>query len=131
MVKETKDIPSEVLWVFALQYSCTPVGTSVFEECERIIAKYPEFFPWETKYNSIPQEVHDAYRIENNGGVDFRIMPMFEEGVINNGQGIESQIQNAAPAKQEFTLKDFEDFWNSLGKEEKRRGDERFARQSD
>lgn len=56
---EVKDVPSEVYWVWIC--SLSPVGRETYEECQKIIGQYPEWFPWEHKYKSIPKEVHDAY----------------------------------------------------------------------
>lgn len=56
------DAPNEVVWVIMIQGMKQPVGLKTWEEMKRIIDKYPEHFPWEHLYNSIQQEVHDAYR---------------------------------------------------------------------
>lgn len=56
------ETPLEVVWVWAV--SGNPMGQETYDKIRKIIKKYPEWFPWETKYNSIPQEVHDAYKGE-------------------------------------------------------------------
>ncbi len=59
-------VPSEVAWVMAIQYYGEPIGLDTWKEIQAIIDKYPDYFPWEHKYKSIPQEVHDAYRKETD-----------------------------------------------------------------
>lgn len=58
------DVPMEVWDVWAVRISGISVGFSHYEQMKTIIKKYPKFFPWETKYDSIPKEVHDAYYAE-------------------------------------------------------------------
>ena len=59
---ELNGLPAEVLWVKFLEATGGMMGASTYES---IIKKYPEHFPEETeqrrRYESIPQEVHDAY----------------------------------------------------------------------
>jgi hypothetical protein len=65
-----QDIPQEVWWVWAIQWSRKAVGLQTLEDVKHVIRKYPQHFPWETKYNSIPQEVHDAYYKEKHPWVE-------------------------------------------------------------
>lgn len=57
------DIPDEVWWVTVMQMQ-PYIGMSAYEKMTEIMARYPEYFPWETKYNSIPNDVHEAFRNE-------------------------------------------------------------------
>jgi hypothetical protein len=59
-----KNIPNEVIEVWAYQMSKRPVGTETYKRLQDIINKYPEHFPQEHIYNSIPNEVHIKYREE-------------------------------------------------------------------
>lgn len=60
-----KDIPQEVKEYMAIVAGTGGLmGLKLYRKCKTIEEKYPEWFPWEHKYNSIPQEVHDAYRNE-------------------------------------------------------------------
>lgn len=97
-----KDIPTEVLWVHLLP---PMVGSDTYNEAERIIAKYPKYFPWETKYNSIPSEVHLAYRREK--------YPGFDKPIVCSGEGLLSKIDNEVFMYKEYTneeiIKWFED----------------------
>lgn len=61
------DIPSEV-WEAVCIAQLGVVGMELFNRHQEIVKKYPEHFPWETKYNSIPNEVHKAFSTEINGG---------------------------------------------------------------
>lgn len=56
----TSLIPAEVQEVMVYNH-LKYVGRETMERVRTIIDKYPEWFPWEHKYKSIPQEVHDAY----------------------------------------------------------------------
>lgn len=80
-------IPDEVMWVLTVS-GCVPVGRSTFEKCQKIIDKYPKYFPWEHAYKSIPKEVHDAYMAEVN--------PDWDKPIISNdnkcGAGVKSEI---------------------------------------
>ncbi len=117
MVK--KEIPSEVMWAGMIIYYNQPVGTTVYEKIKEIISKYPEHFPWETKYNNIPEDVHSAYKLEAHGKlIDYLKMPLFNE--TQSGEGVESQInkiQNPTCYK-EATKQDFIDFMDLLTKKE-------------
>ena len=55
------DVPLEVFEVWAIQTAGQPVGMSTWDYCDAIIKKYPEWFPWEHKYDKIPKRVHEAY----------------------------------------------------------------------
>lgn len=65
MIK-TDDIPQDVQWVWAMQWIKHPVGLDTLSKMHAIISAHPIYFPWETKYDSIPKEVHDAYYKEKN-----------------------------------------------------------------
>lgn len=55
------EYPSEVMWLNLMAYAKIPVGMSTYD---RIISKYPEYFPKEyerkTRWESIPNYVHEA-----------------------------------------------------------------------
>lgn len=70
MILEIQDVPADVQMVWAHQYSKMPIGLDTLNRMKEIIRANPEYFPWETKYDSIPQEVHDAYRKEKNAEFD-------------------------------------------------------------
>lgn len=43
-----------------------PVGQDLYNRIRNTVAKYPEHFPWETKYNSIDDSVHKKYEEEKS-----------------------------------------------------------------
>lgn len=86
---EINDIPNECWWVFCIQKSGQPIGMDMFNKCQDIIKRHPQHFPWETKYNSIPDSVHEGYRNEVNGGVDLGIVPIFKGD--NSGVSVGSE----------------------------------------
>lgn len=98
-----KDIPNEVLWVLTLP-RC--VGSDTYRRVEEIIAKYPEYFPWETKYNSIPKEVHQAYIKEKYPDRDKPIS--CGEGLIAEMRKSEVKYYN------DYLGKSFQELWDDL-----------------
>lgn len=69
MIK-AEDIPQDVQWVWAIQAAGRPVGLDMLSKIHAIIREHPTYFPWETKYDSIPKEVHDAYWSEKSAWMD-------------------------------------------------------------
>lgn len=65
-----EDIPEDVYWVWSIQWCGIPVGLDTWDKADAIIKANPQYFPWETKYNSIPKDVHDAYYKEKNVWMD-------------------------------------------------------------
>lgn len=114
-------IPNEVWWAHSILYLKQPVGTTVYNEVDRIVRQYPEHFPWETTYNNISEEVHKAYKLEAFGkDIDYLKMPMFDEGT-NRGWEDEIKQQEESVKKviyKEMTEKDFTDFMDMLTKRE-------------
>lgn len=66
------DVPQDVLWVWGIQIADRPIGLDTLNKIKVIIKANPKYFPWETKYDSIPKEVHDAYWKEKNHEADKR-----------------------------------------------------------
>lgn len=64
------DIPEDVFWVWNIQLSRFLVGIDTWDKANEIIKANPKYFPWETKYHSLPKEVHDAYWNEKNTEAD-------------------------------------------------------------
>lgn len=64
------DMPQEVYWAKFIgahwdgREFIQMVGTDQYNKIRQIQKKYPEWFPWETKYDEIPEEVHEAYKRE-------------------------------------------------------------------
>lgn len=77
-----EDIPEEVRRVWVYQYCGHAVGIDTWNEINAVIKAYPEYFPWETKYNSIPQSVHDAYNKEKYAWMDKLYQKPHPEGYI-------------------------------------------------
>lgn len=100
-----QDTPNEVLWVLL---SPKMVGSDTYEEIERIIAKYPEYFPWETKYNSIPKEVHEAYIKEKYPDRDKPIV------CTSDGGGLYSKIKSEPFIYKEYTPDEIMEWFRQL-----------------
>lgn len=69
MIK-AEDIPEDVFWVWNIQHLPYPIDLDTYDKMQIIIRANPKYFPWETKYDSIPQHVHDAYFKEKNAEWD-------------------------------------------------------------
>lgn len=129
-----KEIPDEAWWANSLLRSGRPVGTETYDKVIAIFKKYPKYFPCEAKYYSLPDEVHEAYYKEINGGKNPWIMPIFDN--IEVGKGIEDQINNSHVVSEglnevigdEVTLQHFKDFFNTLQENENRREKEKKER---
>jgi len=59
-----ENLPEDVAIVMAYLWTKTPVGSETYKRIEETVKKYPDYFPWETKYNSIDESVHRAYENE-------------------------------------------------------------------
>jgi hypothetical protein len=59
-----ENLPYEVIEVIAYQMAKRPVGLETYNKIKETIDKYPQYFPWEHLYNSIPSEVHARYNAE-------------------------------------------------------------------
>lgn len=58
---DIQNIPDRVREAIAVRIVGQPVGKELYDRTQQTIKDYPEYFPWEAKYNSIPQKVHEAY----------------------------------------------------------------------
>lgn len=87
--KKPIDVPDEVLWMHICQRHGIPIGLGTYNH---IIDKYPEHFPEECerkrKWDSIPQEVKDAYFKESS---DMR-NELYKD--VPNGGGIIAWLNN-------------------------------------
>lgn len=95
-------MPLEVQEVIAYSY-VKYVGRETMERINTIIDKYPEWFPWEHKYKSIPKEVHDAYYKEKYPNPDFK--PLVK--------GIYEQMKEQ-PRETTFTINSLREIFNRL-----------------
>jgi len=98
----TSMIPTEVQEVMVYNY-VKYVGRETMERVRIIIDKYPEWFPWEHKYKSIPQEVHDAYFAEKYPKPDFK----------SSTKGIYEQMKEK-PVNTNLTIDSLRDMLNKL-----------------
>lgn len=55
-----QEMPEEVIWASFI--TLNPIGLDTYIKVKEIMKKYPEYFPYETLYDSIPEEVHKAYQ---------------------------------------------------------------------
>ena len=103
-----KDIPDEVLWASVIISTSHGIGVDTYEKIEEIIAKYPEYFPWETKYNSIPKEVHQAYIKEKYPDRDKPIV------CTSDGEGLYSKIKNEPFVYRKYTPEEIVEWFRQL-----------------
>lgn len=84
---QSKYIPDEVIRVWYIQEYVKYVGGDVYNECQEIIKKYPEYFKWETTYSNIPKEVHEAYLDER--------YPDRHKPIERDGKGLQELIESS------------------------------------
>jgi hypothetical protein len=82
--------PKEVYWAWLVLWAKQPIGLAAYTRLQTIIATYPDYFPWEHKYSSIPQEVHDAFYKEC-----YRVKQPQTVEPEKYGEGILAQIKPA------------------------------------
>lgn len=104
------DLPPNVLMVMTIIDEGRLVGSKTYQLCIDTINKYPEYFPWEHKYNSIPKEVHESFLLE-----------AFPKSIDNNFKpndsktGLFKQIKNIGITYNPLeTKRDFVDLLNNL-----------------
>jgi hypothetical protein len=98
-------MPYEVAWYAAVWHLATGfgVGSETIKRMGEIEDKYPEWFPWEHKYKSIPKEVHESYELEKSGPdikIDYSDAPK---------KGWVDMLESAITVPLEFNLKSFEE----------------------
>lgn len=108
--------PNDVIWVWLIQSSSQPVGSSTILEINKIIKEYPEYFPWEHKYNSIPNEVHEAFMRECYPE-KYKPITFDEFDGINNG--LMAQLPKVEYAYNALTSKDIKEFFDNMEKQNK------------
>jgi hypothetical protein len=101
-----ENIPNEVIEVWAYQMSKQPVGTEPYKRLQDTINKYPEHFPQEHIYNSIPNEVHIKYR-EESIALRLTFYPR-KESDIQEGEGIYSWVRRQQPVPLKITNLDLQ-----------------------
>lgn len=114
MEADYNNIPSEVMWVATIKYSGIRVSIETYNKMNDIIDKYPQYFQWEHKYNSIPSEVHEAF--------DRECYPQRYEPIVfdSNSEGILAQMNKQQPINmgEGFNLLElFEKYQENLNKE--------------
>lgn len=104
--KTIKEIPSDVIWATYIINFVKYVGEDVYNKVEDVIKKYPEYFPWETKYNNVPKEVHEAYIKEK--------YPYKDKPITCTG-GILSQMREAEVKDYiDYSKKSLEEVWEDF-----------------
>lgn len=83
-LEEINNLPHKIQYLYMKSFMNQPIGMSFYEEC---IEEHPEYFQEEIKrrdkWNSIPQEVKDAYYNELNAKE-----AEINEGIPHLGKGI-------------------------------------------
>jgi len=117
-----KEIPSDVQeYLQIMSITGGMMGLEMYRRCKSIVENNPTWFPWEHKYKSLPQEVHDAYLDEKNPD---RHLPFAFETMRGNN-GVIPDIRNKeaffdCQPKESF-LEMWHDFVKTLEKERKER----------
>jgi hypothetical protein len=96
---DINSVPKEVIEVWGYQMSKQSIGMETYKRLQDTIETYPEYFPQETIYKTIPQEVHDKY-YEEKKELRLKFYPR-KESDIQPGEGLWdwARRQEAAPIK--------------------------------
>lgn len=94
---EIKDAPPIIGQVYMCGMMNIPIGSSIYEKA---IQKHPEYFPEEVehrkKWDSVPQQIKDAYSAEL-----YKILDKYREAAPSLGNhGILAQIRDTKAKKQ-------------------------------
>lgn len=117
-------IPDDVafVWTVCMQTYC---GADTYNQCRQIVRDNPQWFPWEHKYASIPNEVHEAYRkeIELHNEENKVLLP-------NNGNGLIPTILAEAekryyPPKDESFATMFRKWWDDAAEQRRKEFEEK------
>lgn len=113
----SRGIPEEVVWVMLVEMYCSVVGFEVMDRINEIKGRWPKYYPWEARYNSIPKEVHEAYL-----GEVFKRDDWF--GVSGEIGGLEDMVNRGGSEYKELTEDDFVSFIKDLDEREREQEEE-------
>lgn len=118
------NIPEEVYYVYFLQRCNATVGKTTYDQCQAIIDKYPEHFPWEHKYKKIPQHIHETHSKESVENIfKFFKAPMFDDKGEKRDGLFKSMVDYGAMKSEPVTEKSikeaFQSFYDMQHKQEK------------
>jgi hypothetical protein len=125
---KTNNIPNEVAWVLCVQMGQIPLGRDGYEKAQSIIEKYPEHFPWEHKYKSIPKEVHEAFEAECYPERGKSVESLFDD--LEVGDSLREQVKNQKSAgviPTKLTKDDFVRMLDEMEEAERKRKEEERA----
>jgi hypothetical protein len=108
---DLKNLPPEVIeaMIATSGYGTFYCGLEQYNRINNTIKKYPTYFPWENKYNSIPQQVHDEYQALI-GKLNEEIYPKEEKHInILPGEGIFSYSIRKQPIETDFSAEKFKE----------------------
>jgi hypothetical protein len=88
------NMPKEVVEAMCIKMMPL-VGKTTMDRYNDITARYPEYFPWEALYKTIPQEVHQAYINEKYPPIDF--------SKIKPSKGLWYQMNKKSRKKKQLT----------------------------
>ena len=74
--EKLENIPPIILYIAGQSIANIPIGISTYNDAKE---KYPQYFKdeleWEEKYNKVPQEVHDKFKIDYDKKSGYRKEP--------------------------------------------------------
>jgi hypothetical protein len=88
------------------------VGLQTYQRLESTIEKYPDYFPWEYIYNSIPLEVHNNY-IKQEKLLFLSFYPL-KEYALKDGEGLYSWLKRQEPIPIKITKQDLQKLANQV-----------------
>lgn len=128
-------MPKEVLEVWCDDIASHATGFTTLERSEkrkRVAKQFPAWFKWEALYDSIPAEVHEAYKSEAYPPYDFESLWSGSSDIeVHNTSGGLIETINSAPPKtytiQPFSMKMFDDIVEALDRQRKKEYQEKLA----
>lgn len=104
---EVGDVPQEVMEAAMIMAYRPMVGLEVYNKVEAIIDKYPEWFPQEHIYRSIPEAVKELFEEEKRELYD-TLFPVVDVGYVP-GEGVMSHIRRVEEYSKTLPVKTLEE----------------------
>lgn len=114
-----KNLPANIIEAMFHLSNGSQVGLETYKRVHQTVEDYPEYFPWETKYNSIDKSVHEKYEEELSSLFKSFFPPTPMD--IQSGEGIYAwsmrMTEEACKDQEPFSTKTIKAFTDKIDKE--------------